>query len=326
MTLPRRRFLHLAAGLAALPAIPRIARAQAYPSRPVRVIVPFAPGGPTDVFARIVAGKLSEQTGRQFYIENVAGAGGNTGTGRAAQASPDGYTVLAIGGGHLNNPFLYSHVPYDPMKDFDAVTLGASQPVVLTVHPSVPAQSVKELIALVKANPGKYSYASPGVGTPPQLVGELFRLSLAPDLIHVPFNGGGPAIGATVAGHTPTSFGAMTPAVPLIKDGKLRALAVTSKARAKALPDTPTMAEAGYPDVEGASWAAVVVPAGTPKEIVAQLHRMIAGAVALPDVKERLDALGFEAVVNTPDECTAFFKAETAKWSKVIKAAGIRAD
>jgi tripartite-type tricarboxylate transporter receptor subunit TctC len=326
MKLPRRRFLHLAAGLAALPGLPRVALAQAYPARPVRVIVPFAPGGPTDVFARIIAAKLSEQTGRQFYIENVAGAGGNTGSARAAQASPDGYTVLVTGGGHLNNPFLYSHVPYDPMKDFEAVTLGASQPVVLTVHPSVPAQSVKELIALVKANPGKYSYASPGVGTSPQLVGELFRLSLAPDLIHVPFNGGGPAIGSTVAGHTPTSFGAMTPAVPLIKDGKLRALAVTSKARAKALPDTPTMAEAGYPDVEGASWAAVVVPTGTPKDIVAQLHRMIAGAVVLPDVKERLDALGFEAVVNTPDECTAFFKAESAKWSKVIKAAGIRAD
>ena len=290
------------------------------------MIVPFAPGGPTDVFARLIAAKMSEQSGKQFYIENVSGAGGNAGSGRAAQSPPDGYTVLVTGGGHVNNPFLYSHVPYDPFKDFDAVTLGASQPVVLTVHPSVPAQSVKELIALVKANPGKYSFASPGVGTPPQLVGELFRLSLAPDLIHVPFNGGGPAIGATVAGHTPTSFGALTPAVPLVKDGKLRALAVTSRTRAKALPDVPTMAEAGYPDVEGASWAAVVVPAGTPREIIVQLQWMIAGVVVMPDVKERLDALGFEPVVNTPDECTAFFKAESAKWSKVIKAAGLRAD
>lgn len=326
MTLARRRFLQGVASVAALPFVPRVARAQAWPARPVRMIVPFAPGGPTDVFTRIVAAKMSEQTGKQFYVENIAGAGGNTGTARAAQAAADGHTMLFTGGGHVNNPFLYSHVPYDPFKDFDAVTLGASQPVVLTAHPSVPAQNVKELIALVKANPGKYSFASPGVGTPPQLVGELFRLSLAPDLIHVPFNGGGPAVGSTVAGHTPTSFGALTPAVPLIKDGKLRALAVTSKARAKAVPEVPTMAEAGYPEVEGTSWVGVAVPAGTPREITAQLQRMIAGIVVLPDVKERLDALAFEAVANTPEECTAFFKAESAKWSKVIKAAGLRAD
>jgi tripartite-type tricarboxylate transporter receptor subunit TctC len=335
MTPSRRRFLQGAACAATLPFVARMASAQqagaqtgaqAWPARPVRLIVPFAPGGPTDVFTRIVAAKMSEQTGKQFYVENLAGAGGNTGTGRAAQSAPDGYTVLFTGGGHVNNSFLYSHVPYDPFKDFDAVTLGASQPVVLAAHPSVPAQSVKELIALVKANPGKYNFASPGVGTPPQLVGELFRMSLAPDLIHVPFNGGGPAVGSTVAGHTTTSFGALTPAVPLIRDGKLRALAVTSKARAKALPDVPTMAEAGYPEVEGTSWVGVAVPAGTPKEITAQLQRMIAGIVVLPDVKERLDALAFEAVANTPEECTAFFKAESAKWSKVIKAAGLRAD
>jgi tripartite-type tricarboxylate transporter receptor subunit TctC len=326
MKLPRRRFLQLAAAIAALPTLSRIAGAQSYPARPVRMIVPFAPGGPTDVFARVIANKMSELSGKQFYVENLAGAGGNVGSGRAAQSAADGYTILVTGGGHVNNAFLYAHVPYDPMRDFDAVTLGASQPVVLTVHPSVPAQSVKELVALVKGNPGKYSFASPGVGTPPSLVGELFRLSLAPDLVHVPFNGGGPAVGSTVAGHTPVSFGAVTPAVPLVKDGKLRALAVTSKTRTKALPDTPTMAEAGYPEVEGTSWAAVVVPAGTPKEIIAQLQRMIAVIVTLPDVKERLDTLGFEPVANTPDECAEFFRAEMAKWSKVIKAAGIRAD
>ena len=327
MNILRRRFLHLAAGAVALPAALRLANAQAaYPSRPVRMIVPFAPGGPTDVFARLVANKMSELAGKQFYIENVAGAGGNVGTGRAAQAPPDGYTLLAIGGGHLNNPFLYSHVPYDPIKDFDPITLGASQPVVLTVNPSVPAKSVKELIDLVKANPGKYSYASPGVGTPPQLLGELFRLSHAPDLIHVPFNGGGPAVGSTVAGHTPASFGALTPAVPLIKDGKLRALAVTSKTRAKALPDTPTMAEAGYPDVEGSSWVGLLAPAGTPKDIIEQLHKMVVEIVAMPDIKERMDALAFEAVADTPADCAAFFQTETAKWSKVIKTAGLRAD
>ena len=163
--------------------------AQTYPSRPVRLIVPFAPGGPTDVFARLIAQKMAEQTGKQFYVENVGGAGGNAGSGRAAQSAPDGYTLLVTGGSHLNNPFLYNHTPYDPMKDFDAVTLAVDSAVVLTVHPSVPAQSVKDLVALIRANAGKYSYASPGTGTPPQLVGALFRLSLDLDLVHVPFGG-----------------------------------------------------------------------------------------------------------------------------------------
>jgi tripartite-type tricarboxylate transporter receptor subunit TctC len=302
------------------------AAAQNYPSRPVRVIVPFAPGGPTDVFARLMSQKLSEQTGKQFYVENVGGAGGNAGSGRAAQAAPDGYTILVTGGSHLNNPFLYSQIPYDPLKDFDAVTLAVDSAVVLTVHSSVPAQSVKDLVALIRATPGKYSYASPGTGTPPQLVGALFRLSLDLDLVHVPFNGGGPAIGSTVAGHTPISFGAMAPAVPLVKDGKLRALAVTSKARAAVLPEVPTMAEAGYPDVEGSSWTAVVVPAGTPKNIIASLNRMIAAIVALPDIKERLGALGYEPIGSSPEQCNEFFKIETAKWSKVIRASGIKAE
>ena len=317
---------HLVLALVLLAAGVASATAQTYPSRPVRLIVPFAPGGPTDVFARLIAQKMSEQTGKQFYVENVGGAGGNAGHGRAAQAAPDGYTVLVTGGSHVNNPFLYNHVPYDPIKDFDAVTLAVDSAVVLTVHPSVPAHSVKDLVALIRAGAGKFSYASPGTGTPPQLVGALFRLSLDLDLVHVPFSGGGPAIGSTVAGHTPISFGAMAPAVPLVKDGQLRALAVTSKARTRALPDVPTMAEAGYPEVEGSSWTAVAVPAGTPKEIIAMLNRMIVGIVALPDIKARLGALGYEPIGNTPDECTAFFKAEMAKWSKVIRAAGIRAE
>ena len=317
---------HLAIALILFAAGVASAAAQTYPSRPVRLIVPFAPGGPTDVFARLIAQKMSEQTGKQFYVENVGGAGGNAGHGRAAQAAPDGYTVLVTGGSHVNNPVLYNHVPYDPIKDFDAVTLAVDSAVVLTVHPSVPAQSVKDLVALIRAGAGKFSYASPGTGTPPQLVGALFRLSLDLDLVHVPFSGGGPAIGSTVAGHTPISFGAMAPAVPLVKDGQLRALAVTSKARTQALPDVLTMAEAGYPEVEGSSWTAVAVPAGTPKEIIALLNRMIVGIVALPDIKARLGALGYEPIGNTPDECTAFFKAEMAKWSKVIRAAGIRAE
>src|SRR5262245_13874584 len=309
----------LAAGIAS-------AAADTWPSRAVKVIVPFAPAGPTDVVARLIANKLSEQTGKQFYVENVGGAGGNVGTARVAQSAPDGHTLLVTGGNHTNNPYLYAHINYDPLKDFQPVTIATEQAIVLTVHPSLQAKSVKELVALINATPGKYSFASPGVGTPPQLVGELFRLSLKLDVVHVPFGGGGPAVGATVAGHTLISFGAMAPAVQLIKDGKLRALAVTSKKRSGALPDVPTMAEAGFPEVEGITWTGMLAPAGTPKDIVTQLHRMVAGVVMLPDIKERLAALGIEPVANSPEECEAFLRAEMAKWSKVIRSAGLKAE
>ena len=231
MKLSRRRLLRVATGAVALPGFWSSARAQAYPARPVRVIVPFGPGGPTDVFARLIAQKLSEQLGTQFYVENIGGAGGNIGAGRAAQAAPDGYTILVDGANLVLNPALYPHVSYDPAKDFDPITIAVSAPAILTVHPTVAAQTVKELVELIRANPGKYSFASPGTGTPPHLVGELFRLSLNLDLVHVPFNGGGLAISSTVAGHTPISFGSMAPAVPLVKEDKLRALAVSSKAR-----------------------------------------------------------------------------------------------
>jgi tripartite-type tricarboxylate transporter receptor subunit TctC len=288
-------------------------------------MVPFAPGGPTDVFARLMAQKLSEQLGVQFYVENVAGAGGNIGAGRAAQAAPDGYTMLVNGANHVINPTLYQRVPYDPAKDFDPVTLAVTAPAVLTVNPMLPVQMVNDLVALIKAHPGEYPYASPGTGTPPHLVGELFRLSLGLDLVHVPFNGGGPAIASAVAGHTPISFGSMAPAVPLVKDGKLRALAVSTKTRSQALPDVPTMTEAGYPDIEGESWFAAVVPAGTPKEIIALLQREIARAMKQPDMKERLATLGYEPVGSTPEECAAQFRTEISKWGKVIGEAGIKA-
>ena len=301
--------------------------AETWPARPVKVIVGFAPGGPTDLFARLIAQKLSEQTGKSFYVENVAGAGGNAGSGRAAQSAPDGYTMMVTGGNITNKQVSGSHLPYDPEKDFDAVTLGAATPVVLAVNPSVPAHTVKELVELIRANSGKYSYASPGTGTPPQLVGALFRHSLNLDLVHVPFNGGGPAVGSTVAGHTPISFGAMAPAVQLIKDGQLRALAVTGKTRSPALPEIPTMAEAGFPDVVGETWTAVVVPAGTPKDIIAQLHHLIVSSLPKqPDVREKLAAMAYVPIGNTPEQCNEFFKAERATWSKVIKDAGIRAD
>jgi tripartite-type tricarboxylate transporter receptor subunit TctC len=292
----------------------------------VRVIVPFGPGGPTDVFARLMAQKLSEKLGTQFYVENMGGAGGNIGTVRAAQAAPDGYTLLVTGANLVVNPILYNQVAYDPLKDFEPVTIAVTAAVILTVNPSLPAATVKELVALVKASPAKYSYASPGTGTPPHLVGELFRLSLGLDLVHVPFNGGGLAIGSAVAGHTPISFGSMAPAVPLVQDGKLRALAVTGKSRSPALPEVASMAEAGYPEIKGESWFAVVVPARTPKDIIALLNHEIVGSIALPDMKERLATLGYAPVGNAPEECAAQLRADMAQWGGVIRAAGIKAE
>jgi tripartite-type tricarboxylate transporter receptor subunit TctC len=314
----------LAASLAS--AATNTTAAAAWPDRPVKVIVGFTPGGPTDLVARLVAQKLTEQTGKNFFVENVPGAGGNVGAVKAAQSAPDGYTILVTGGNITNNPFLYAHSGYDPLKDFDAVSLVAATPVVLAVHPSVPAKTVKELVEWIKANPGKESYASPGTGTPPQLTGALFVHALNLDLVHVPFNGGGSAVEATVGNHTPISFGAMAPAVPLIKSGDLRALAVTGKERSPALPDVPTMAESGFPEVEGATWTAVAVPAGTPKEIVAQLHDMIVKSLGEADVKDKLAAMAYAPIGNSPEECAAFFKAEMAKWGKVIQDAGLKAE
>lgn len=303
-----------------------MAAADTYPDRPVKLIVGFQPGGPTDLFARLIAQKLSEESGKNFFVENVPGAGGDVGAGRAAQAAPDGYTLLVTGGNLTNNPFLYSHVPYDPLKSFDAVTLGSSTPVVLAINPSVQAHSVKELVELIRATPGKFSFASPGTGTPPQLVGSLFTQALKLDLVHVPFDGGGVAVGATVGGHTQISFGALAPALPLIKSGQLRALAVTGKERAPSLPDVPTMTEAGFPEVVGATWTAVVAPAGTPKDIIAKLNGMIVKGLAAPDVKAKLASMAYVGIGNSPEECTQFFKEEMATWSKVIKDAGLHAE
>jgi len=327
MTLPRRNFLRLAGAAAAGLATPRIGLAANYPTRSVRMIVPFLPGGPTDIFARMMAAKLSEQMGQQFYVENIGGAGGNIGAGRAAQAAPDGYTLLINGANFVVNPALYATVPYDPFKNFEAVTMAVTSAVVLTVHPSVPAKTVKDLIALIKAEPKKYSYASPGTGTPPQLVGELFRITLGlNDLVHVPFKGGGEAIASALGGQTPVSFGALAPAVPLVKDGRLRALAVASPTRSSVLPDVPTMAESGYPEVEGESWFAVIVPAGTPREIIDRLNREIAKAVAAPEVTQRLAVLGYTSVSSSPEECAAKFRAEAAKWTKVIRVSGMKGE
>jgi tripartite-type tricarboxylate transporter receptor subunit TctC len=324
MKLPRRQFLHLAAGAAALPAVLRIAWAQAYPARPVRVIVPFAPGGTTDIFARLAAQKLSEQLGKQFYVENIPGASGNIGTGQAARAAPDGYTVLFAFSSHVVNPTLFDKIPYDPNKDFEPVTLAVVSTTVLTVNPSVPAKTVKDLVSLIRANPGKYNFASPGAGTQAHLAGEQFRMSLALDLVHVPYNGAGPSVASVVAGHSPIGFSTLASAGPYIAAGTLRALAITSKMRSKIQPDLPTMTEAGYPDIEGDSWVGVLIPAGTPKDIGMLLHREIIKIIALPDMKERLTTIGFDLVASTPEEFAMRIKAEIETWGKVIRAGNIK--
>jgi tripartite-type tricarboxylate transporter receptor subunit TctC len=326
MRIPRRRFLYLATGVAVLPAFPGLARAQAYPARTVRVIVPYSPGGPTDVCARPIAQKLSDRLGKQFYVEDIAGAGGNIGTGQAARTAPDGYTILITVNSYVINPTLYEKVPYDALKDFEAVTQVAIFQSAMFVHPSVPAHSVSELVALIKANPNKYSFASPGFGTPSHLLGEQFRVATNVDLVHVPYGGSGTAVASVVAGNTPIGFAALSSAVPLIQDGKLRALAVMSKHRSQALPDLPTIAEAGYPDLEGDAWVGVLVPVGTPKDITARLHREIVEIIDEPDTKERLAGLGLEPVGDSPEQFSAQLKVEMEKWTRIIRAAKIKVE
>jgi tripartite-type tricarboxylate transporter receptor subunit TctC len=325
MKLLRRRFLHLAAGAAAVPMVSRFAFAQIYPTRPVRVIVAFAPGGVTDVLARLIVSKVGEQLINQFYVENIAGGSGNIGTGQAAKAAPDGYTLLCVFSSSLVvNPTLFDKTPFDPVRDFDPISLAVTSTTVLVVNPSVPAKSVSELAALIRNNPGKYSYSSAGTGTQSHLAGEQFRLSLGLDIVHVPFSGGAPSIAAVVAGHTPVGFAAPVVAVPQIQDGKLRGLAVTSKTRSPSLPQVATMTEAGYPDIEGDSWIGFVAPAGTPKEVITLLNREIVKAIAVPEMRERLATLGYDPVASTPEEFGARIKSELVTWAKVIRAANIK--
>jgi tripartite-type tricarboxylate transporter receptor subunit TctC len=300
--------------------------AAGYPDHPVHIIVPFAPAGPTDVVARLVAQKLTEHLGKQFFVENHAGAGGNLGMGTAARAAPDGYTILFVSSSYVVNPSLYAKVPYDPYKDFAPVTVVGDAPNILAVHPSLPANTVKELVDLIRDNPGKYNFASAGTGTTPHLSGELFKLSLGLDLIHVPFNGAGPAMQSAVAGHTPIAFSSLPPAIPLIKGGKLRALAVSAKTRASVLPDVPTMEEAGLVGQDADTFQAMLVPAGTPKEIIDLLHREVVKSLKMSDLKQRLDQIGLDVVANSPDEFAAQIRAEIAKWGKVIKDANIKAE
>jgi tripartite-type tricarboxylate transporter receptor subunit TctC len=300
--------------------------AQGYPNKPVKIIVPFAPAGPTDAVSRILGQKMGETLGQQFVIENRPGAGGNIGINAVAKAPADGYTILMVSSSFVVNSNLYANAGFDPFKDFVPITNAGNSPNLFIVNPKLPAKNVQELVALVKANPGKYSYATPGIGTTGHLAGELFRLSLKLDLVAVPFNGAGPAITSLLQGQTPIGVTAVPPATEHIKSGSLRGIAVSSDHRLAALPDVPTLDEAGIHGQVSYVMHGVLAPAGTPKEIVELLYREIAKTVALPDVKQRFAQLGFEPLANTPAQFAEQIKQDVATWAKVIRAANIKVE
>jgi tripartite-type tricarboxylate transporter receptor subunit TctC len=320
---PRSGCLIAAAALAAAATCAAQPAPEAYPSRPVHIIVPFGAGGPGDVFARLVAQKLGENLGRNFLVENHPGAGGTLGTALAARAAPDGYTLVVISSTFMINASLYPKLPYDTIRDFAPITIAATTPNVLIVHPSVPAHSVKDLVELIRAR--KYdNYAMGGAGTPSHMSAELFRLALNLDLTPIPFNGGGPAIASVIAGHTPISFSALAPAAPGIKAGLLRALAVTSRMRSSVLPAVPTLAEAGFPDQENDAPQGILAPAGTPRPIIDLLNREIAKVMASPDVRERMLAIGFEPLVTTPEEFAERIRIDIPRLGRIVREAHIK--
>ncbi len=319
------RYLTLVACAAAAAAGVHAAEPQ-YPVRPIRLIVPFAPGGPTDVIARIISQKLTEAWGQQVVIDNRAGAGGNIGMGLAAGAAPDGYTILMVSSSFVVNPGLYSKIPYDPYKSFIPVSNAAASPNVFVAHPSVPAKSLQDVIALTRADPKKYSIATAGVGTTPDLSAELFRMTTKADLVRVPFGGAGPAVASVVGNQIPLGCVAMPTVTPHIQGGRLRGLAVTSVKRTTALPDVPTMAEAGFKGQEADTLQGLLVPAGTPKAVVAEISKQILRMMAAPEVKERVAALGFDIIASTPEQFAAQIKVEVEKWGKVVKGAGIKVE
>jgi tripartite-type tricarboxylate transporter receptor subunit TctC len=322
----RRAALSLAAALATL--TPQAgAAADAYPAKPIRFVVAFPPGGGTDIIARSIAQKLSDRLAQQVVVDNRPGAGGNIGTDIVAKAAPDGYTMLMGSAGPLAiNASLFASMPFDPVRDLAPVTLAASTPNVLVVHPSLEAATVKELIALARAHPGGINFASSGHGTPAHLAGELFNSMAGVKLVHVPYKGAAPALADLLGGQVQLMFSTMPPALPHVKDGKLRALAVTSAKRSPAAPDLPTVDEIALPGFEANTWHGVVVPARTPAAIVARLNREIVAILHLPDVVERFSSQGAEALGTTPEEFAAYIRSETLKWAKVVRDSGAKAE
>ena len=301
--------------------------AQEYPVKPIRYIVPFAPGGMTDILGRTVGQKLAEAWGQQVLVDNRPGAAGGIGAALGAKAPPDGYTLT--GGtisSHAINVSLYSSLPYDPVRDFVPVTLYVSLPNMLVVHPSLPVKSVKDLIALARVKPKQLTFASAGSGTSQHLSGELFNVMAKVELLHVPYKGSGPGLIDLVGGQVLMFFDNITTSLPLAKAGKIRAIAVTTAKRSSVEPDLPTIAESGLPGFDVSSWQGLFVPAGTPRPIVTKLNAEVVKILAMPDVRERLKTLGADPVGNTPEQFGAYVKAEIAKWADLVKRSGARVD
>jgi tripartite-type tricarboxylate transporter receptor subunit TctC len=303
------------------------AGAQQYPTRPVRFVVPFAPGGSTDTLARTVGMKLTDALGQQVVVDNRPGANGDIGMMIVAKAPPDGYTIVL---GYIANlaiaPSLYAKMPYDPVKDFQPLTQPASSPNVLTAHPSVPANSLQELIALAKAKPGAVSFASTGVASVGHLTGELINNLAGIRMTHVPYKGSGQAVTDILGGHVQVMFSGFSSTLHHIKAGKLRALAVTGPKRSNALPQVATIAEQGFPGVEATAWYGILAPAGTPKPVVTRLHGEMVKILKLTDVTQKLEGLGFEIVASTPEQLGAYIRSEIKKWEKVVRASGAKPD
>jgi len=325
MTLRRRQFLRLAAGAAVLPAVPGSAGAQAYPARPVRIIVPVPPGGALDIHARLIGQWLSDHMGQSFLVENRPGASTNLGVGVAARAAPDGYTLLLIPGSVAVNDTLYTNLPFKFLRDIVPIAMISSFPLVMEVNLDVPAKTVPEFIAYAKANPGKVSMASSGNGSPQHIAGTFFQMMTGTQLIHVPYHGGAPAITDLMGGQVQVYFSPLPESMAVITSGKVRALAVTTAKRSPALPDVPTVGES-VPGFEASTWQGIGAPTGTPAEIVVRLNAEINAALADAKIKQRLAVLGSEPMPMSPAAFRTFIAAETDKWAKVIRAAHITAD
>jgi tripartite-type tricarboxylate transporter receptor subunit TctC len=323
MKLPRRNFLQLAAGAAALPAVSRFARAQAYPSRPVRLIVGFAPGGATDIMARLIGQWLSERLGQQFIVENRPGAASNVATEAVVNAPPDGYTLLVATSVNAINATLYEKLNFNLIRDVAPVASIHREPFVMEVNPSVPVKTVPEFIAHAKANPGKINMASAGIGSGNHIAGELFKMMTGVNLVHVPYRGAGPALVDLLAGQVQVMFATMSSSIEYVRGGKLRALAVTTATRSPVLPDIPTVAEF-VPGYESSFWSGVGAPKNTPPGIVDKLNREINAALADPKFKARLADLGGTALSGSPADFRKFIADETEKWAKVVKFAGLK--
>ncbi len=305
---------------------PEPAALRDYPNKPIRWIVPFTPGGSADILSRTIAQKITERWGQQIVIDFRPGASGNLGTQIAARAAPDGYTVILVPLTFTSSPSLYREPPYDPVKDFAPVTLVATSPLVLVVHPSVPVESVRELVALAKAKPGELNYASSGVGVSGHLAAELFKRMTHVNIVHVPYKGTAPALQGLLGGQIHMMFPNVPSALPHIKARRLQPLAVTTLKRFDLFPALPTLAESGFPAFEFNNWGGLLAPAGTPPAIIDKLQKEVQRAATLPDVRQRLISYGFELSGNTPQEFAVSIRADIAKWAKLIKEADIRAD